>query len=191
MLVGKYSKNIMSKIGKLPIDLPEGVKVEIKGKEVSVSGVKGTLSHRLPEVIDAKLEGNKLILDRRAEDDRALSLHGTSRAILANMVKGVVDGWSKTLELVGTGYRAEVNAEGNLVLMVGFSHPVVVNAPEGITFKVEKSDITVSGIDRELVGLVAARVRAVRPPEPYKGKGIRYKGEVVRRKAGKAVKAAA
>jgi large subunit ribosomal protein L6 len=181
----------MSKIGKLPIDLPEGVKVEIKGKEVSVSGVKGTLSHRLPEVIDAKLEGNKLILDRRAEDDRALSLHGTSRAILANMVKGVVDGWSKTLELVGTGYRAEVNAEGNLVLMVGFSHPVVVNAPEGITFKVEKSDITVSGIDRELVGLVAARVRAVRPPEPYKGKGIRYKGEVVRRKAGKAVKAAA
>lgn len=181
----------MSKIGKLPIDLPEGVKVEIKGKEVSVSGVKGTLSHRLPQIIDAKLEGNKLILDRRAEDDRALSLHGTSRAILANMVKGVVDGWSKTLELVGTGYRAEVNAEGNLVLMVGFSHPVVVNAPEGITFKVEKSDITVSGIDRELVGLVAARVRAVRPPEPYKGKGIRYKGEVVRRKAGKAVKAAA
>lgn len=178
----------MSKIGKLPIKLPTGVTVEISGRSVAVNGPKGKLSVTLPEMLDVKLEDDTLIVTRKAEDDKALAMHGTYRAILANNVIGVVEGWSKVLEMVGTGYRAEVQS-GDLVLNVGYSHPVKIKAPDGIDFKVEKMDITVSGYDKELVGLICARIRAARPPEPYKGKGIKYKGEVIRRKAGKAAKA--
>jgi len=180
----------MSKIGKLPISIPNGVTVEINGKNVKVSGPKGNLSLTLPAAIDAKLEGGELSVARNSEDEQSLAMHGTFRSHLSNFVTGVTQGWSKTLEMVGTGYRAEVNGR-DLVLTVGFSHPVKIAAPEGIDFKVEKTDITVSGVDKEMVGLICARVRAVRPPEPYKGKGIKYKGEVIRRKAGKAAKAAA
>lgn len=180
----------MSKIGKLPVTLPSGVSVEINGKNVMVRGPKGSLSIILPQTLDAELGDNDLIINRKDESDQTLADHGTNRAIIANFVKGVSEGWSKTLEIVGTGYRSEVRGK-DLVLTVGYSHPVTITAPEGIDFKVEKSDVTVSGIDKELVGLIAARVRAVRPPEPYKGKGIRYKDEVVRRKAGKAAKTGA
>ena len=167
----------MSKIGKLPISVPNGVTVEINSKNVKVVGPKGNLSLVLPATIDAKLEDGELLVIRNSQEDQAMAMHGT-------------EGWSKTLEMVGTGNRAEVSGR-DLVLAVGFSHPVKINAPEGIDFKVEKTDITVSGIDKELVGLICARIRAVRPPEPYKGKGIKYKGEIIRRKAGKAAKAGA
>ena len=180
----------MSKIGKLPISVPNGVTVEINSKNVKVVGPKGNLSLVLPATIDAKLEDGELLVIRNSQEDQAMAMHGTFRSHLSNFVKGVTEGWSKTLEMVGTGYRAEVSGR-DLVLAVGFSHPVKINAPEGIDFKVEKTDITVSGTDKELVGLICARIRAVRPPEPYKGKGIKYKGEIIRRKAGKAAKAGA
>jgi len=181
----------MSKIGKLPIKLPTGVTVEINGQTVTVSGPKGKLEVNFKkDLTDVKSKENEIIVESKKDSKIARSVWGTTRALIANNVKGVSEGWKKQLELVGTGYRSEV--QGNtLVLTVGYSHPVKIEAPEGITFKLEKSIINVDGIDRQVVGQVAANIRATRPPEPYKGKGAKYVGEVIRRKAGKAAKAAA
>lgn len=181
----------MSKIGKQPIILPSGVSASVEGHKVVITGPKGNLTTVFKkDLVDVKLEENKVVVFPKRENKTAISLWGTIRALIANNVKGVSEGYKKQLELVGTGYRSEV--QGNkLVLTVGFSHPVEIVAPEGITFKVEKSVINVDGIDKHLVGQVAANIRAVRPPEPYKGKGVKYVNEVIRRKAGKAAKAAA
>jgi len=177
----------MSKIGKQPINLPEEVKVEQTSGKVIVSGPKGQLYFKLARNIDTEINGSILKVLCKKETKTAMSNFGTTRAVLANMVKGVSEGWSKQLELVGTGYRAEVSGK-ELILTVGFSHPVKIEAPEGISFKVEKNIVTVDGIDKEKVGQTSAVIRAVRPPEPYKGKGIKYIDEIVRRKAGKAAK---
>ena len=178
----------MSKIGNLPIVLPKGVSVEIDGSSVRVKGPTASLERIIPSGLSVSVSDSTVLVTAKNENERLRALHGTNRAILANMVKGVSLGWSKGLELVGTGYRAETTGR-TLTLSVGFSHPIKIEAPEGITFKVEKTDITVAGIDKELVGQIAAKIRSIRPPEPYKGKGIKYKGEVIRRKAGKAAKA--
>jgi large subunit ribosomal protein L6 len=179
----------MSKIGKLPIKLPEGVSLEVKGSEIYISGPKGTLSRIVPGSIKIQTKDDYILLTSNDVTKSGKAKFGTNRMLIANMVKGVTQGWEKELELVGTGYRAEV-VDGNLSLLVGYSHPIKVEVKEGITFKVEKTIITVSGLDKELVGQVAANIRAIRPPEPYKGKGIKYRNEIIRRKAGKAAKAA-
>lgn len=177
----------MSKIGKLPIELPEGVIVDISGQEVSITGSKGNLSYKIAPGIKAEVKDKEVLVEKHGKGKQASANFGTTRARLANMVLGVTQGFKKELELVGTGYRAEVNGN-KLILTIGFSHPVTVEAPDGVNFKVEKSIITVEGIDKEVVGQTAAEIRAVRPPEPYKGKGIKYIDEVIRRKAGKAAK---
>ena len=177
----------MSRIGKLPVELPEGVKAEVTGTLIKVSGPKGSLEREVPKRLTVSVSDRKIVVEAVGGDRQTKALHGTYRALIANMVKGVSEGFTKNLEIVGTGYRAE--AKGNiLVLIVGFSHPVELAIPEGLELKVEKTKITVSGIDRQLVGQFAAEVRDVKKPEPYKGKGIRYEDEVVRRKAGKAAK---
>ncbi|BCX14547.1 MAG: 50S ribosomal protein L6 [Patescibacteria group bacterium] len=180
----------MSKIGKQPIELPEGVTVELGRKKIKVSGPKGTLEKILPDKLQVVLDDKKIIIKKVSDGEMANMLYGTFRSLIFNMVKGVVEGWNKQLELVGTGYRAEIS-NGKLVMNIGFSHPVEINPPEGISFKVEKNIISVEGVDKEKVGQIAAKIRAVRPPEPYKGKGIKYVDEVIRRKAGKAAKAQA
>jgi large subunit ribosomal protein L6 len=180
----------MSKIGKQPIDLPQGVTVITEGRKLAVKGAKGELTFDLPRGIDVEVSDNIIRVIPKKETDRLRALHGTVRSHVANMVRGVTEGWTKNLELVGTGYRADTTGK-ILNLTVGFSHPIKVDAPDGITFNVQKSDISVEGIDKVVVGQTAASIRAVRPPEPYKGKGIRYKDEVVRRKPGKAAKAGA
>ena len=180
----------MSKIGKLPIAILSGITVKLDAKTVKVSGPKGELSLKLPNGIDTEVKDNQLLVKSKIDTKRERSLYGTTRSLLANIFTGVNSGWKKQLELVGTGYRAEV-AGDTLVLTVGFSHPVKLKAPTGISFKVDKGMITVEGIDKELVGQISANVRGVQPPEPYKGKGIKYVDEVVRRKAGKAAKTAA
>lgn len=183
----------MSLVGKLAIDIPEGVTVDVEGKIITVKGPRGELKKTLPVMVEVKYANDnkdKIRVEVTGKGKQARSLHGTYRALIANMVKGVSEGWVKVLELVGTGYRAE-SSEDTLNLLVGYSHPIKVKAPEGINFKVEKTEISVEGLDKELVGLVAAKIRAFRPPEPYKGKGIKYKNEVIRRKAGKAAKTAA
>ena len=179
----------MSRIGRMPIPVPEGVAVSIEGNRVTVKGPKGELSRSFDQDMSIALRDNQVIVTRPSDSKRHKAMHGLTRALLANMVTGVSEGFRKTLEIVGVGYRAEVREE-KLVLSVGFSHPVPIESPPGITFRVEKGyrRFTVEGIDKELVGEVAARIRAVRKPEPYKGKGIRYLGERVRRKAGKAGK---
>lgn len=179
----------MSRVGKKPLIIPQGVTVNIEGQAVKVTGSKGDLEYTLPSSIEVKVEGDILSVIRKQEIKQVRSLHGTLARILENAIKGVSEGWSKTLELVGTGYRARL--EGNsLVLAIGFSHPVKIDPPVGIGFVIEENKIIISGIDRHIVGQVAANIRAVRPPEPYKGKGIKYIDEVIRRKAGKAAKAA-
>lgn len=176
----------MSRIGKLSIILPQGVSLEKKEKAVVISGPKGSLEVVLPRGISIEVkEGQASVSQEKGEERR--ELHGTTRSLVANAIKGVSEGWSKVLELVGTGYRSEVS-ENTLVLTVGYSHPVKVEAPEGISFKVEKTLITVEGRDKEKVGQVAAFIRSIRAPEPYKGKGIKYQNEIIRRKAGKAAK---
>ncbi len=175
----------MSKIGKQPIKIPAGVTVEINGSSVKITGPKGNTERNLARGVKAEVKEGQILVTVAGSGKQAMSDHGTSRALLNNDVTGVELGWSKKLELVGTGFRAEV-AGTDLILTVGFSHPVKIGAPAGISFKVEKMIITVEGIDRELVGRVAANIRAVKPPEPYKGKGIKYLDEVIRRKAGKA-----
>lgn len=181
----------MSKIGQLPITIPNGVTLEINGGTVNISGPKGKLEVNFKkDLLDVKVEEGQVKVSTKKDSKIARSVWGTTRMLIANHIKGVTEGWKKQLELVGTGYRSEV--QGNkLVLTVGYSHPVNIEAPEGITFKVEKSVINVDGIDKQVVGQVSANIRASRPPEPYKGKGVKYVGEVIRRKAGKAAKAAA
>ncbi len=175
----------MSRVGKEPIDLPDGVEVNLEGRTVTVTGPRGELRHEIPEPIALLQEESRLRVERPTDQPQDRSLHGLTRSLVANMVVGVTDGYTRILELVGVGYRAELKGR-HLLLTVGFSHPVLVKAPEGITFEVAADgSVVVSGIDKYLVGQVAANIRAVRPPEPYKGKGIRYRGEYVRRKAGK------
>ena len=180
----------MSKIGQLPIQILDGVTIEINNKLISINGPKGKLTITIDELVTVKQEDNNLIVSVAKNTKFAKSIWWTTRKLIYNMVIGVSSGWSKQLELIGTGYRAEV--QGNiLVLTVGYSHPIKIEAPEGITFKVEKGIITVDGIDRAVVGQISANVRGSRPPEPYKGKGVKYTDEVIRRKAGKAAKTAA
>lgn len=178
----------MSRIGKMPITVPSGVDVKIDGTRVVVKGSKGELSRSFPDRVEFGVEDGVITLTRDNDSPQSRALHGLSRALLANMVEGVSSGFTKQLEIQGVGYRASLKGN-DIELLVGFSHPVNVEAPEGITFDVpEPTKIVVSGIDKEMVGQVAANIRKVRPPEPYKGKGIRYAGEYVRRKAGKAGK---
>lgn len=178
----------MSRIGRLPIPVPSGVKAEINGQDVTVTGPKGTLSLTVAEPIAIVQEGEQLLVSRPNDERNSRALHGLTRTLVANMITGVTAGFEKKLEIVGTGYR--VAAKGaDLEFQLGFSHPVLVPAPEGITFAVESPvKFAVQGIDKQQVGEVAANIRKIRKPEPYKGKGVRYEGEVVRRKAGKAGK---
>jgi large subunit ribosomal protein L6 len=178
----------MSRIGRLPIAVPSGVDVTIDGRNVTVKGPKGTLSHVVAEPITVSREDGVIAVNRPDDERESKSLHGLSRTLIANMVVGVTDGYTKRLEIVGTGYR--VVAKGSdLEFALGYSHPVLVPAPEGITFRVETpTRFSVEGIDKQQVGEVAAKIRKLRKPDPYKGKGVRYAGEVIRRKAGKAGK---
>jgi large subunit ribosomal protein L6 len=179
----------MSRIGKLAITVPSGVDVAIDGQAVTVKGPKGTLSHTIAEPLTVeRTDAGELLVNRPNDERLAKSLHGLTRTLVANMVTGVTDGYEKKLEIVGVGYR--VTAKGkDLEFAVGYSHPVVVTPPEGISFVVESpTKFSVSGIDKQQVGQVAANIRKIRKPEPYKGKGIRYAGEHVRRKVGKAGK---
>jgi large subunit ribosomal protein L6 len=181
----------MSRIGLKPIELPAQVTLDKQGNLVLVKGPKGTVSVMLPEEIGIKVTGARLDVIVVLTRKNTKSLHGLVRSLLSNAVIGVTTGWQRSLELVGVGYRA-VGGGSELTLSVGFSHPVKVTAPKEITFTVKESTkVLIEGIDKKLVGETAAQLRAIRPPEPYKGKGIRYTGEVVRKKAGKAVKAAA
>ena len=178
----------MSRIGRKSIPVPAGVDVTITGQTIKVKGPKGELSHTVAEPITVTQEGAELVVNRPNDERKAKELHGLSRTLVANMIVGVTEGYKKTLEINGTGYR--VTAKGkDLEFALGFSHPVNIVPPTGISFSVEKpTQFTVSGIDKQLVGEVAANIRKIRPPEPYKGKGVKYQGEVIRRKAGKAGK---
>jgi large subunit ribosomal protein L6 len=175
----------MSRIGKMPITVPKNVTVDIGDSRVRVKGPKGELERQVPRQIRVVAEDGTLRVERSSDEPTQRSLHGLTRSLIANMVTGVTEGFSRRLEVNGVGYRAAVSA-GNLVLQVGYSHPVLVPALAGISFAVQGNAITITGADKEMVGEVAAQVRRVRPPEPYKGKGIKYAEEVVRRKAGKA-----
>lgn len=180
----------MSKIGRLPLTIPPTVTLTIAGDTITVKGQKGELSYQLKPKIKAKLTGDQLVITRTSEDKSVRALHGLTRALLANMVTGVTASFTKTLELVGTGYRARLEGK-TLVLSLGYSHEIKFVPPVGIEIKLEGTNIIIiSGFDIQAVGQVAAVIRSYRKPEPYKGKGIRYAGEVVRRKAGKAAKAA-
>jgi large subunit ribosomal protein L6 len=179
----------MSRIGKAPIAVPSGVEVVIDDGRVSVKGPQGTLERVLPGEITIRQEGSVLTVERPNDERQNRALHGLTRSLVNNMVLGVTNGFTKDLEIVGVGYRAVARGPGQLELALGFSHPVVVNAPEGISFEVPvPTRISVKGIDKEKVGQVAANIRKLRKPEPYKGKGVRYAGEHVQRKAGKAAK---
>lgn len=178
----------MSRIGKAPITVPSGVTVSIDGQSISVKGPKGELSRTFSELISISSDGEQLSVERVSDDRQARALHGLVRSLVQNMVTGVTDGFQKDLDIVGVGYRAQAKGKG-LELSLGFSHPVLVDAPDGISFVVpQPTRIEVHGIDKQLVGQVAADIRAWRKPEPYKGKGVRYADEQVRRKAGKAGK---
>jgi large subunit ribosomal protein L6 len=179
----------MSRIGKKPIPIPDKVQVDIRGNHVTVKGPKGELSRSFHPDMRIALEEGVLQVERPTDQRTHRAMHGLTRALLANMVTGVSDGYTKVLEIQGTGYRAELQGQ-KLVLHLGYSHPIEFMAPEGITFEVPRGgrNISVQGIDKEMVGEIAARIRRQRPPEPYKGKGVRYAGEYVRRKAGKAGK---
>ena len=179
----------MSRIGKAPIPVPAGVDVRVEGARITVTGPQGTLARELPSPITARQEDGSLLVERPDDERASRALHGLSRSLLANMVTGVTAGFTKGLEIVGVGYRATAAGPNRLELALGFSHAVVVDAPEGVTFEVPAPNrITVRGIDKEAVGQVAANIRKIRKPEPYKGKGVRYAGEQVARKAGKSGK---
>ncbi|HEV3362622.1 MAG TPA: 50S ribosomal protein L6 [Acidimicrobiia bacterium] len=179
----------MSRIGRNPIPVPSGVTVELTDGHVKVTGPKGTLERDLPRAITVRQDGDQLLVERPDDERQHRALHGLTRSLVNNMVVGVTDGFTRDLEIVGVGYRASAAGPTRLDLALGFSHPVAVDAPEGITFETPApTRITVRGIDKEVVGQVAANIRSIRKPEPYKGKGVRYAGEVVRRKAGKAAK---
>ena len=176
----------MSRIGKSPIPVPSGVEVTIAGRQVTVKGPKGTLERDLPGAIAVRQDDGQLVVERPDDERQSRSLHGLTRTLVNNMVVGVSDGFRKELEIVGVGYRATAQGPNKIELALGFSHPVRVQAPAGITFEVPSANrLGVVGIDRQLVGQVAADIRALRKPEPYKGKGVRYAGERVIRKAGK------
>ncbi len=178
----------MSRIGRLPIPVPAGVDVTFDGRIITVKGPRGSLTRELPPRIEVARDGDTLVATRPTENKLDKSLHGLTRTLVNNMVIGVTDGYRKGLEIVGVGYRAQKTGE-KLVLALGYSHPIEIDPPAGISFEVETPvRLTVVGIDKELVGQIAAKVRAMRKPEPYKGKGVRYTGEKVRRKAGKAGK---
>ncbi len=178
----------MSRIGRLPIAVPSTVDVTIEGRQVTVKGPKGTLSRQLHPDISVDREDGNLVVTRPTEQKTHKQLHGLTRTLVNNMVVGVTDGYRKGLEITGVGYRAALNGK-KLTLNLGYSHPIEIDPPEGISFELENpTRLAVVGIDKELVGQIAAKVRSTRKPEPYKGKGVRYAGEVVRRKAGKAGK---
>jgi len=179
----------MSRVGRSPIAVPSGVTVTHSGATVSVKGPQGTLERTLPQGISIAQEGDTLVVSRPDDERRHRALHGLSRSLVANMVSGVTEGFTKELEIVGVGYRATARGPNALELALGFSHPVTVDAPEGISFEVPvPTRVIVKGIDKEKVGQVAADIRKLRKPEPYKGKGVRYANERVIRKAGKAAK---
>lgn len=180
----------MSRIGRLPIPIPSGVTVEPTVGLVVVKGPKGQLSTSILPIVAIEVADNVAKVSRQNDSQAARSAHGLTRQLLANMITGVTDGFEKRLAMKGVGYRAVAEGEKKLVLSVGFSHPVPVEAPDKVTFKVEKNVIIISGVDKQVVGEIAAQIRRVRPPEPYKGKGIMYQGEHIRRKAGKTAKAA-
>ena len=178
----------MSRIGRLPVTIPSGVDITIDGRSVQVKGPKGTLSHVVAEPIDVVKEDGVIRVTRPSDDGPVRALHGLSRPLIANMVTGVTEGYKKTLEIVGVGYRVQARGQ-DLEFSLGFSHPVTITPPEGITFRVEApTRFVVEGIDKQLVGEISARIRKLRKPDPYKGKGVRYQGEVIRRKVGKAGK---
>lgn len=178
----------MSRVGRKPIPVPSGVEVTINGSHVNVKGPRGHLERDFPETVGVEINGDVVTVSRQDDQRESRALHGLSRALLANMVLGVADGFRRELQIVGVGYRAALK-DSTLELQLGFSHPVTVQAPNGITFEVpEPTRIVVSGVDKEQVGQVAADIRKLRPPEPYKGKGVRHLNEQVRRKAGKAGK---
>lgn len=180
----------MSKIGRAPISIPNGVTVTVNGSVVTVKGTRGELSFNLPRTVEASVSDNILVVSRKSDSKLSKSVHGTARATLANFVFGVSQGFKKSLELIGTGYRARL-AGTTLVMSLGFSHEVQYNPPAGITIQVEGTNLVhIEGISKHLVGQVASDLRSYKKPEPYKGKGIKYVGEVVRRKAGKATKTA-
>src|ERR671924_620653 len=175
----------MSRIGKKPIAIPAGVKVQVDGAQVRAEGPKGKLVQRIPGGLEAKLENNHLIIARGSDERPVRALHGLTRALVANMVTGVKDGFERKLEIVGIGYRAQMQGKA-IQLALGYSHPVVFPLPEGVTAEIDKQTaITLRGADKALLGQTAAKLRALRKPDPYKGKGIRYAGEIVRKKVGK------
>ena len=175
----------MSRIGKKPIRIPQGVKVQVEGATVRAEGPKGKLAQPVPAGLSARLENNELVITRAGDDRRVRALHGLARALVANMVTGVKDGFEKKLEIVGIGYRAQI--QGRIIqLALGYSHPVIFPLPEGITAEIDKQTaITLRGADKALLGETAAKLRALRKPDPYKGKGVKYADEVIRRKVGK------
>ncbi len=179
----------MSRIGNNPITVPSSVTITVSGEQVTVKGPNATMTRTIPSCITVKQDGDQLIVGRIDEETASKSLHGLSRTLISNMVVGVTDGWAKELEIIGVGYRAAAAGPSALDIALGFSHPVKFTAPEGITFEVPApTRVIVKGADKEVVGQVAASIRKLRKPEPYKGKGVRYLGEKVARKAGKAAK---
>lgn len=175
----------MSRIGKRPVEIPTSVKVKVTGQEVEIAGPKGVLQRIFHPRLNIEMSDGKILVKRRAEDKLSRSLHGLTRALLTNMIKGVTEGYEKKLAIEGVGYKVQV-AQGKLTMQLGFSHPAVYQAPAGVEIKLDKqNNIIVSGCSKELVGEVAAEIRHIKPPEPYRGKGIRYVGEYVRRKVGK------
>ena len=181
----------MSRIGRLPVEVPNGVQIDVQGSDVHVKGPKGELKRTFSSLIGIELENGQVVISRKSDHPRERALHGTTRAVIANMVHGVSSGFEVVLEVDGVGYRAEMQGK-DLALFVGYSHPVKVEPPAGISFEVDMKtrQIKVLGYDREVVGQTAAEIRRVRPPEPYHGKGIRYQGETVKIKAGKSGKGA-
>jgi large subunit ribosomal protein L6 len=181
----------VSRIGRLPVVVPNGVQIDVQGSDVHIKGPKGEMKRTFSSLVNIALENGELVITRKSDHPSERALHGTTRAVIANMVHGVSSGFERVLEVQGVGYRAELQGK-DLALFVGYSHPVKMSPPEGISFEVDQKtrQVKVLGYDREVVGQTAAEIRRVRPPEPYHGKGIRYLGEKIRRKAGKAGKGA-
>jgi len=176
----------MSRIGKLPIQIPAAVKIQVQDRDISVEGPKGKLAYQLPDGIAAKVDGQTLLVQRGGDENRDRAFHGLAQRLLANMVQGVSSGFTRTLEINGVGYRADVRGK-TLFMTLGYSHPIVYQLPDGVSAKVDKQTvIQLESHDKQLLGEVAAQIRALRPPEPYKGKGIKYSDETIRRKSGKA-----
>lgn len=176
----------MSRIGKLPIQIPAAVKIQVQDRDISVEGPKGKLAYQLPDGIAAKVDGQTLLVQRGGDENRDRAFHGLAQRLLANMVQGVSSGFTRTLEINGVGYRADVRGKA-LFMTLGYSHPIVYQLPDGVSAKVDKQTvIQLESHDKQLLGEVAAQIRALRPPEPYKGKGIKYSDETIRRKSGKA-----